>query len=174
MPRSRHVRITRTAISPRLAMRTFENMAPYVGGMSGAGATFADVRRFAELDSTNRHALELARQGVPEGLVVVADHQTAGRGRLGRSWEAPPGSSLLMSMLLRPSLAPERLHLTTVAVALAAADACEEEAGFRPALKRPNDLVVDDRKLGGIPAAVPDPRARAAGPCLIVPTAAPP
>ena len=113
--------------------------------MSGAGATFADVRRFAELDSTNRHALELARQGVPEGLVVVADHQTAGRGRLGRSWEAPPGSSLLMSVLLRPSLAPERLHLTTVAVALAAADACEEVAGFRPTLKWPNDLVVDDR-----------------------------
>ena len=125
--------------------------------MSGAGATFADVRRFAELDSTNRHALELARQGVPEGLVVVADHQTAGRGRLGRSWEAPPGSSLLMSVLLRPSLAPERLHLTTVAVALAAADASEDVAGFRPALKWPNDLVVDDRKLGGILAEVPEP-----------------
>src|SRR5437763_9636755 len=131
--------------------------------MSGAGATFADVRRLGELDSANRHALELARQGVPEGLVVVADHQTAGRGRLGRSWEAPPGSSLLMSVLLRPSLAPERLHLTTVAVALAAADACEEVAGFRPALKWPNDLVVDDRKLGGILAEVPEPGAVVVG-----------
>ena len=142
--------------------------------MSGAGATFADVRRFATLDSTNRHALELARQGVPEGLVVVADHQTAGRGRLGRSWEAPPGSSLLMSMLLRPSLAPERLHLTTVAVALAAADACEEVAGFRPALKWPNDLVVDDRKLGGILAEVPGPGAVVVGLGLNVTWSQPP
>lgn len=135
--------------------------------MRGAGATFADVRRFAELDSTNRHALELARHGVPEGLVVVADHQTAGRGRLGRAWKAPPGSSLLMSVLLRPSLAPERLHLTTVALALAAADACWEVAGFRPALKWPNDLVVDEgetsRKLGGILAEVPEPGAVVVG-----------
>jgi BirA family biotin operon repressor/biotin-[acetyl-CoA-carboxylase] ligase len=142
--------------------------------MSGAGATFADVRRFAELDSTNRHALELARQGAPEGLVVVADHQTAGRGRLGRSWEAPRGSSLLLSVLVRPSLAPERLHLTTVAVALAAADACEEVAGFRPALKWPNDLVVDDRKLGGILAEVPEPGAVVVGLGLNVTWSQPP
>jgi len=142
--------------------------------MSGAGATFADVRRFAELDSTNRHALDLARQGAPEGLVVVADHQTAGRGRLGRSWEAPPGSSLLLSVLVRPSLAPERLHLTTVAVALAAADACEEVAGFRPALKWPNDLVVDDRKLGGILAEVPEPGAVVVGLGLNVTWSEPP
>jgi BirA family biotin operon repressor/biotin-[acetyl-CoA-carboxylase] ligase len=142
--------------------------------MSGAGATFADVRRFAELDSTNRHALELARQGAPEGLVVVADHQTAGRGRLGRSWEAPPGSSLLMSVLLRPPLAPDRLHLTTVAVALAAADACAAVAGFRPALKWPNDLVVEDRKLGGILAEVPEPGAVVVGLGLNVTWSRPP
>ena len=131
--------------------------------MSGAGATFADVRRFAELDSTNRHALELARGGAAEGVVVVADHQSAGRGRLGRSWTAAPGSSLLLSILLRPSLAPERLHLSTVAVALAAADACEEVVGRRPSLKWPNDLVVEDRKLGGILAEVPEPGAVVVG-----------
>jgi len=124
--------------------------------MSGPSATFADVRRFSELDSTNRHAMELARQGAAEGLVVVADHQTAGRGRLGRTWEAPPGSGLLVSVLLRPTIAPERLHLTTMAVALAAADACDDVAGVRPGLKWPNDLVVDDRKLGGILAEVPE------------------
>jgi BirA family biotin operon repressor/biotin-[acetyl-CoA-carboxylase] ligase len=83
-------------------------------------------------------------------LVAVADHQTAGRGRLGRTWEAPPGGSLLMSVLLRPSLPPERLHLATAAVALAAAGACEDEAGFRPGLKWPNDLLVEDRKLAGV------------------------
>jgi BirA family biotin operon repressor/biotin-[acetyl-CoA-carboxylase] ligase len=118
-------------------------MAPY-------GYKIWDVRRHADLDSTNRQAADLARAGAREGVVVVADHQTAGRGRLGRTWEAPPGSSLLMTVLLRPALDPARLHLVTMAVALAAADACAEVAGFTPELKWPNDLVVEDRKLAGI------------------------
>jgi BirA family biotin operon repressor/biotin-[acetyl-CoA-carboxylase] ligase len=108
------------------------------------------VRRFEELDSTNRLALELARAGEPEGVVVVADHQTAGRGRLGRTWVAPPGSSLLMSILLRPDLPVERLHLVVAAVGLSAADAVEATTGVRPGLNWPNDLVVDDRKLSGV------------------------
>src|SRR5439155_18288114 len=145
MPSSRHVRMTRTAISPRLAIRTREN-----GGMASYGYKIWDVRRHADLDSTNRQAADLARAGAPEGVVVVADHQTAGRGRLGRAWEAPPGSSLLMTVLLRPALDAARLHLVTMAVALAAADACAEAAGFAPALQWPNDLVVQDRKLAGI------------------------
>lgn len=82
--------------------------------------------------------------------MAVADHQTAGRGRLGRTWVAPPGASLLMSILLRPGLPPERLHLATAAVALSAAAALDDVAGFRPGLKWPNDLVVDDRKLAGV------------------------
>ena len=61
------------------------------------------VECFSTLDSTNRHVLDAARQGAPGGLVVVADDQTAGRGRLGRTWEARPGSSLLVSVLLRHS-----------------------------------------------------------------------
>lgn len=80
----------------------------------------------------------------------MAEHQTAGRGRLGRTWEAPRGASLLLSVLLTPSLSPDRLHLVTAAVALSAADACDSAAGFRPGLKWPNDLVVDDRKLAGV------------------------
>jgi BirA family biotin operon repressor/biotin-[acetyl-CoA-carboxylase] ligase len=87
---------------------------------------------------------------VAEGVVAVADHQTAGRGRLGRTWEAPAGASLLLSVLLRPALEPGRLHLVTAAVALAAAEACEQVAGVRPDLKWPNDLLVDDRKLAGV------------------------
>ena len=118
-------------------------MAPY-------GYKIWDVRRHAVLDSTNRQAADLARAGAPEGVVVVADHQTAGRGRLGRTWEAPPGSSLLMTVLLRPALDATRLHLVTMAVGLAAADACADVAGFAPELKWPNDLVVRDRKLAGI------------------------
>jgi BirA family biotin operon repressor/biotin-[acetyl-CoA-carboxylase] ligase len=108
------------------------------------------VRRFGEIDSTNRYLIEQAKQGAHEGTVAVADHQTAGRGRLGRTWLAPPGSSLLLSVLLRPALAPERLHLATAVVAVAAAAAVDDVAGFRPGLKWPNDLVVDDRKLAGV------------------------
>src|SRR5205085_11091393 len=100
-------------------------------------------------DSTNTRLLDEARAGAPEGLVVVADHQTAGRGRLGRTWVAPAGSSLLVSVLFRPR-SLEAGHLLTTAVALAACDACERVAGVAPDLKWPNDLLVDDRNLGGI------------------------
>ena len=82
--------------------------------------------------------------------MVVADHQSAGRGRLGRRWEAPAGANLLVSVLLRPDVPIDELHLCTVAVALAAADACTEVAGLVPELKWPNDLVVGERKLAGI------------------------
>jgi BirA family biotin operon repressor/biotin-[acetyl-CoA-carboxylase] ligase len=109
-----------------------------------------EVRWFDSLDSTNRYLLDEARRGAPEGLVVVADHQTEGRGRRGRSWVAPPGASLLVSVLLRPALAPERTQLVSMACGVALAEAIERVAGFVPALKWPNDLVVGDRKLAGI------------------------
>lgn len=116
-----------------------------------AATRFADLRWHAELDSTNRVLLDLARDGAPEGVVVVADHQTAGRGRLGRTWLAPPGSSLLVSMLLRPrDLPTTRLHLVSSAAALAAADACADVADVRAELKWPNDLLGGDRKLAGL------------------------
>jgi BirA family transcriptional regulator, biotin operon repressor / biotin---[acetyl-CoA-carboxylase] ligase len=83
-------------------------------------------------------------------VVAVADVQTAGRGRLDRTWEAPPGSALLLSVLFRPNLLPTHVHSTTMVAAVAASDACEEVAGFRPLLKWPNDIVVGDRKLGGL------------------------
>jgi len=111
---------------------------------------FHDVRGFDSLDSTNRYLLDEARRGAPEGLVAVADYQTAGRGRRERGWIAPPGSSLLVSVLLRPSLAPEQAFLVTMACGVAMAEAVERVAGFSPALKWPNDLVVGDRKLAGI------------------------
>jgi len=105
------------------------------------------VEWFATLDSTNRHALDAARAGAADGLVVVADEQTAGRGRLGRSWEAPPGSSLLVSVLLRRAGDPGR---AVMAAGVALAAAAEEVAGVEAGLKWPNDLVVDDRKLAGL------------------------
>jgi BirA family transcriptional regulator, biotin operon repressor / biotin---[acetyl-CoA-carboxylase] ligase len=118
---------------------------------------FTDVRHVTETGSTNTDVMELARQGEPEGVVLVADHQTAGRGRAGRTWTAPPGASLLCTILLRPPapVAP----LATFALAVAASEAVEQVAGFTPGLKWPNDLVVEDtdadgsvrtRKLAGI------------------------
>lgn len=121
---------------------------------SGPGRRFADLRWVAETGSTNADALALARAGAPEGLVLVADHQTAGRGRRGRTWTAPPGASLLASILLRPPMAV--LDACTMAVAVAAAAAVQDLAGFAPRLKWPNDLVwpgdgsARDRKLAGI------------------------
>jgi BirA family biotin operon repressor/biotin-[acetyl-CoA-carboxylase] ligase len=109
-----------------------------------------DVRRLDEVDSTNTHLRELARRGAPEGLVVVADHQRAGRGRLDRRWESPPRANLLVSALLRPDLSESAVHLCTGGAALAAADACREVAGVEPELKWPNDLVVQGSKLAGI------------------------
>lgn len=119
-----------------------------------ASATrFGDIRELEVVDSTNRYLFDLARAGAPEGVVVVADHQSAGRGRYGRQWESRPGQALLASILLRPrELAVDRRHLVTAAVALAAADACWTAAGVRPAIKWPNDLLVEDRKLAGIRA----------------------
>jgi BirA family transcriptional regulator, biotin operon repressor / biotin---[acetyl-CoA-carboxylase] ligase len=131
-----------------------------------AATRFGDVRWFPEIDSTNRWVLEQARTGAPEGLVAVADHQTAGRGRLGRSWTAPPGGSLLVSILLRPDLPPDSFHLVTAAVALAASDACRAGAGVEPGLKWPNDLLVDDRKLAGVLAEAD--RAAPSGPAVVV------
>jgi BirA family biotin operon repressor/biotin-[acetyl-CoA-carboxylase] ligase len=108
------------------------------------------VQRFTEIDSTNSYLKEQARAGATEGMVAVAEHQTAGRGRMDRRWEAPPGAALLMSVLLRPDLAPEQLHLCTAAVALAAAEAAEQVAGVRPDLKWPNDLLLGEGKVAGV------------------------
>jgi BirA family biotin operon repressor/biotin-[acetyl-CoA-carboxylase] ligase len=109
-----------------------------------------EIRRFAEIDSTNTYLRQEARHGAPEGLVAVADHQTAGRGRLDRRWESPPGANLLTSVLLRPACEPSDVHLASAAVALAAADACAEVAGVEPVLKWPNDLLVAGAKLAGV------------------------
>jgi len=111
---------------------------------------FGDVRWLAETDSTNRFVLDAAREGASDGLVVVADVQHAGRGRLGRTWTAPPGASLLVSVLVRPGLAPEARHLVVVAAAVAMAEAVEATTGVLAELKWPNDLLVGDRKLAGI------------------------
>jgi BirA family biotin operon repressor/biotin-[acetyl-CoA-carboxylase] ligase len=122
------------------------------------GTRWGPVVQLAETTSTNSVLLSRARDGAPEGLVAVADYQTAGRGRFDRKWEAPPGTSLLFSVLLRPSAAdlpPGRRHLAVGAVSLAVAEAARVVAGAELALKWPNDLVVAagplmDRKVAGV------------------------
>lgn len=113
----------------------------------------ARVYCYEQLDSTNLRALELARRGAPEGTVVIARHQTAGRGRLGRRWIDRPGGSLLLTVLVRaPDEAPA---LVTVAAALAAAEAVREGVGLPALVKWPNDVVVNDRKVAGVLAEGP-------------------
>lgn len=86
----------------------------------------------------------------PEGAVVVAEEQTAGRGRLGRSWLAPAGTSLLLSLQLRPPVPGERLPELTVVASRACADAIAARTGLEPELKFPNDVLVGGRKVAGV------------------------
>jgi len=95
----------------------------------------------ARTRSTNDVAREMAAQGAAEGTVVLAEEQTAGRGRMGRRWSAPAGACLLCSILFRPTLPLARAQWLTMVCALAASDAAHEVAGLRVALKWPNDLI---------------------------------
>lgn len=104
----------------------------------------------AEIDSTNTRAVVLAREGAPDGTVVVAEAQTAGRGRLGRRWYAPAGSALLLSILLRPNVAPLQAQRLTMIVSLAAVEAIGEVSGLPAEVKWPNDILLRGKKLGGM------------------------
>jgi BirA family biotin operon repressor/biotin-[acetyl-CoA-carboxylase] ligase len=103
------------------------------------------------IGSTNDELKRLADEGVPEGTLAITDEQLTGRGRLKRRWIAPAGSSLLTSLLFRPTfLAPTQAQQLTMICSLAAADAVTEVTGLQPALKWPNDLLLDSKKLAGI------------------------
>jgi BirA family biotin operon repressor/biotin-[acetyl-CoA-carboxylase] ligase len=119
-------------------------------GTSADGSPRWRISRFAELESTNHYALERAREGAATGLVVVADHQRAGRGRLDRTWEAPPGSSLLVSVVLHAPGGPHDAHEAVTAAAVALVRALAAVAGVAAGIKWPNDVLVGDRKLAGI------------------------
>ena len=110
-----------------------------------------DIRVVEETGSTNADVAELARSGAAEGLVLVAEYQRAGRGRLGRSWSAPARAGLSVSMLLRPDgVAPGRWSLLPLLVGVGVATGVSDAAGVPVSLKWPNDLLIGDRKLGGI------------------------
>jgi BirA family biotin operon repressor/biotin-[acetyl-CoA-carboxylase] ligase len=118
------------------------------------------------LGSTNEEALRRAAEGAPEGLVIVAGQQTAGRGRLGRSWWDAPGASLLFSIVLRPSIEVARWPLLGIAMACAVAETGAEAANAALEVKWPNDVLHAGRKLCGVLAEsrVPSP----GSPALVV------
>lgn len=103
-----------------------------------------------EVDSTNLRAKQLAAEGAADGTVVVADRQTAGRGRLGRSFQSPGGRGIYLTALLRPALPPERLSPVTAMAGVAVCRAVERICGASPGLKWPNDPVLEGKKLCGI------------------------
>ena len=109
-----------------------------------------ELHYYDEIGSTNDEALRLARAGAPDGALVIADHQVAGKGRLGRRWFAPPGSALLLTLLLRPPLAPALAQRGTMVCTLGAVRAIRALTGLPVQIKWPNDLVVQGRKLGGV------------------------
>ena len=102
------------------------------------------------IDSTNRLAAELARGGAAEGTTVVAEQQTAGRGRLGRTWVSPASVNLYASMVLKPRIPPLEVPRLTLVAGLAVAEAIRDSGAFEPRIKWPNDVLLDGRKVAGI------------------------
>ena len=120
--------------------------------MAGLDTQFVGrtVHMYESIGSTNDVAQKLAEEGTPEGTLVLADRQTAGRGRMGRRWDAPAGSSLLLSLVFYPRLKPHQAQRLTMLCALAVAEAIAETVDLPTTLKWPNDVLVHGRKVAGI------------------------
>jgi BirA family biotin operon repressor/biotin-[acetyl-CoA-carboxylase] ligase len=115
--------------------------------------TFGEpLRHFETIDSTNTEALRWIKENpsAPEGAVVVAEHQSAGRGRWGREWLSEPGRSLMFTVVLRPRFGVERSGLLTIAAGVACAEGLARRTGLPMSLKWPNDVMVEGRKVAGI------------------------
>ncbi len=108
------------------------------------------ILRFDSIDSTNLEAMRQARAGAPEGLCVIAREQTAGRGRLNRSWHSQKDAGLYFSIVLRPTLEMNSWPLLPLMAALAVSDALMKSCGLPTDIKWPNDILANDRKLCGI------------------------
>jgi len=108
------------------------------------------IHHFFKVDSTNRVALELAHAGEPEGAVVLAEEQTAGRGRAGRTWHSERAVGIYVTLVLRPKLAPVQAPLLTMMAGLSAYTAIQAHSGLVVDLKWPNDLLIRGKKVGGI------------------------
>jgi BirA family transcriptional regulator, biotin operon repressor / biotin---[acetyl-CoA-carboxylase] ligase len=109
-----------------------------------------NLHYFSEIDSTNSYARRLAEQGAGEGEVIIAEAQTRGRGRLGRSWVSPPFVNLYFSVILRPQLPPVHAPQLTLMAAVALADTIASFIRTPPSIKWPNDILVGGKKLAGV------------------------
>ncbi len=117
----------------------------------GPASLWQQISLVAETGSTNADLAEAARRGEPGGTVLITDYQSAGRGRLGRTWTAPPGTSIAMSVLLRPvGVDPQRWTWLPLLAGLAVTEAVRRAAGLDAVLKWPNDVLLGERKLCGI------------------------
>ncbi|PYU36200.1 MAG: biotin--[acetyl-CoA-carboxylase] ligase [Acidobacteria bacterium] len=108
------------------------------------------IYHFFKIDSTNNLALHLGHEGEPHGAVVIAEEQTAGRGRVGRSWHSEKSSGIYLTVLLRPKISPVQAPIMTLVAGLAARDAVAEQTGYQADLRWPNDLLLDGKKFCGI------------------------
>jgi BirA family biotin operon repressor/biotin-[acetyl-CoA-carboxylase] ligase len=116
-----------------------------------AGTRFARrLQHFASVDSTSTQLLAAAAEGAPEGTVYVADEQTAGRGRGGHNWHSAPGDGLYVSVLIRPPLPIREALWISLATGLAAQQAISEAAGLKVDIRWPNDILLNEKKCGGI------------------------
>lgn len=118
-----------------------------VGKTSWAGQ---NIYYYPEIDSTNVRAKQLGEENAPHGTLVVADMQTAGRGRRGRDWESPPGCSIYMSLLLRPDIRPGNAPMMTIVMAYSVAKAIRKCTGLNVQIKWPNDIILNGKKIVGI------------------------
>lgn len=109
-----------------------------------------DYLYYQEIDSTNSQARALASKGYPEGTLVVADMQTAGRGRRGRSWFSPGSQGIYMSLILRPVLPLKEISRISLLIAVAAAETLEDELALPARIKWPNDILINNKKIAGI------------------------
>ncbi len=109
-----------------------------------------ELHSHSTIDSTNTEVRRLAENGAKEGLLVIADEQTAGKGRRGRSWTSEPGENIYMSYLLRPDIDPSNASMITLVAALSCAQAICEVTGLPAQIKWPNDIVVNGHKVTGI------------------------
>ncbi len=107
------------------------------------------VHYWEQVDSTNAAMARLLTEGASEGTVVISDAQTAGKGRVGKTWVSPPGFNLHLSVLLKPAIPVIDAHFYTLIGSLAIADACEAY-GIKAQVKWPNDVLVNDKKIGGV------------------------
>lgn len=114
------------------------------------GSIGREIFLYETVDSTNTIASKLAQEGVAEGAVVIADSQVRGRGRFGRSWVSPPGVNPYMSIVLRPEMEPKDAPLITIMAGVACTIALRRVTGLHITIKWPNDLMVSEKKLGGI------------------------